>query len=537
MINYLGLVVNWMKRTRRRTSFVFLLTLLVLLQAACVQILPRRTPTPVPTGSQPRATVTADLPPTAAPLAGPSATPTSAPLGLQAEDLRGVTVEFWHPWAGLEGPTVQALVDDFNRQNTWGIKVMPVAFHGLDDLGAAVDRTLASGGQMPDLLAANLHQVLAWDQQRPFLNLRPYLDDPLWGLSAEAQKDFYPVFWEQDVISGQRLGLPVMRSGQMLFYNRTWASELGFDAPPADSEGFINQACTAANYYRQDGQVENDGQGGWLVSTNYAAMLGWLAAFGGAVLKSPDAGAGDNPYAFNTPENFEAFQFLRGLYDTGCAWQAASEPPEAEFAARQGLFAAGSVMDIPYQAAAFRRLGSGDEWTVLPLPSPAGKPAISVYGPSLFMSPSAPPEQLAAWAFARWLVDPQNHARLAAANGSFPLRTAELAYLERYRQDTPQWAAAVDLLPLAVSEPALHSWGEVRWALQDAATQLFRSYFSAENLPATMLYLDTFAAELHFGSDLNQVFATTTNTPPPTRRPTWTPTPSATPRVRITATP
>jgi hypothetical protein len=50
-------------------------------------------------------------------------------------------------------------------------------------------------------------------------------------------------------------------------------------------------------------------------------------------------------------------------------------------------------------------------------------------------------------------------------------------------------------------------------------------------------YLDTFVAELHLGYDLKAVFATITNTPLPTRRPTWTPTPTVTPVPRWTAKP
>ncbi|PIZ25991.1 MAG: ABC transporter substrate-binding protein, partial [Chloroflexi bacterium CG_4_10_14_0_8_um_filter_57_5] len=45
----------------------------------------------------------------------------------------------------------------------------------------------------------------------------------------------------QDPVNGQRLGAPAQRSARFLFYNQTWARELGFSAPPATADEFRQQ--------------------------------------------------------------------------------------------------------------------------------------------------------------------------------------------------------------------------------------------------------------------------------------------------------
>jgi multiple sugar transport system substrate-binding protein/sn-glycerol 3-phosphate transport system substrate-binding protein len=323
------------------------------------------------------------------------------------------------------------------------------------------------------------------------VDLNEYVNDPTWGLTAEEQADFYPVFWEQDVLGGKRLGIPAERSAQVLYYNQTWAEELGFDEPPTTPEEFNRQACAASEANRQDDLPDNDLTGGWMVTTEYAAMTGWMYAFGGEI--TPPGGSG---YRFDTPEIEETFQFLRSLFDQGCAWIPESDPPETEFADRSGLFTAGSVAGIPHQSQVFERAENRDEWTVLPFPSPQEKPAISVYGPSFEILKSQPERQLAAWVLLKWLTLPENQAQLVQASGSFPVRRSTQEHLDSYAGRYPQWAAAQALIQYAHPEPAFQSWSTVRWAVSDASTQLFRYYFTIDQVSSLIKLLDETAKEL-----------------------------------------
>ena len=428
----------------------------------------------------------------------PKRTPTAtaiarAPLAVDPSRLHGAILQFWHIGAGDGSDTIQKLVQDFNVNNQWGIVVLPKEFSNLDDLSENVRAALKSGSA-PDVAVGYLHQALAWKAAKGLVDLGPYVDDLKWGLSNQEQSDFYLPFWQQDISNGSRWGIPAQRSGQFLFYNQTWAKELGFDQAPTTLDQFKLQACAASRANKQDKDKQNDGTGGYIISTDYPAILGWIYASGGDVVN-----AGGDGYQFNTPQVKDTFTFLRKLYDAGCAWLPTTQAPEQAFAGRGGLFRTGSVMDIPYQMKVFDLTTNGDEWTVLPFPSAARNPAFDVYGPSYSIFPSDQQKQLAAWLFIKWLVSPQTQARLVETSGSFPLGASTADKLRDYKNGHPQWADALALLPNARSEPPLKSWDTVRWAVLDAATQLFRYYFTVDQVPSLARLLDQTAADLNDG--------------------------------------
>ena len=442
------------------------------------------------TGDQTRIAATAAKPTaTRTPKPKPTRTPTPVPtsdLGVDPADLGGLEISLWHPWSGPLEKALDALVKDFNASNEWGIRARAVSHASYDGLSLALE----SGDDLPEALIGYTYQ--SPDSALP---LDPYVDDPEWGLSSQEQDGVLPAFWERDISdrerigesSAQRLGLPASASAAMLYYNQTWAEELGFTVPPATPAQFNIQACAAAKADPNDG-----GAGGWLISTEYPAVLGWLNAFGADVL-APSGRA----YRFATPEVERALRFLRDLQDSGCAWLGDGKVPEDEFAGRRALFIAASPAGIPRQEAVFADLGSKDQWTVLPFPSPVGQPAVPVYGPSFQLLESDPERQLAAWLLVKHLLSPESQGQLARASYFFPVTPDSLPDLGNLTATYPQWQQAYDLLEFAVPEPNLNSWRTVRWAVSDAATQLFRYYFTIDQVAQLAELLDDTAADLH----------------------------------------
>ena len=97
--------------------------------AACNQSPPSAPRTESPTAA--RATTLSPSPKATKP--GTSATPTGTPtpfsqLELEAKDLRGTIVRYWHVWSGPAGETMESLVKEFNLRNQWGIMVAPFAW-------------------------------------------------------------------------------------------------------------------------------------------------------------------------------------------------------------------------------------------------------------------------------------------------------------------------------------------------------------------------------------------------------------------------
>ncbi len=492
---YMKPIIHHKQRTIIR--WFWFLSIVLLLLSACDQA-----PIPVPSeapGETPETIATPRPSTTApAPTEAPTDTPTPvASLDVNRADLRGLTIQFWHAWDGAAGEQAEAMVDEFNRQNEWGLVVESTYQDGYDEMFEQVNASFENGAS-PDVVVGYLHQALAWDAHGGVVDLAPYVGDPTWELPGGGA-DFYPVFWEQDLVDGRRLGVPAQRSGQLLFYNATWARELDFVAAPRTPEEFAAQACAAALVNRQDADPGNDGTGGWIISTDYPAVLGWLYAFDAQIVQGKPGGA-RTLYRFDTPEVEQAFNFLRGMYDDGCAWLSESALPYDEFADRQALFIVGSVIDIPQQIERLREAGGRDRWTVIPFPSTAARPAFTVYGPSFYGMVSTPERQLASWLLIKWLSAPERQARLVEATGSFPLRASALPHLGDYGGRYPQWLEAVDeLTHSARGEPQLASWRVVRWTLNDAATQLFRFYFTIDQVPELLSFWDSTAAELHRG--------------------------------------
>ncbi len=122
---------------------------------------------------------------------------------------------------------------------------------------------------------------------------------------------------------------------------------------------------------------------------------------------------------------------------------------------------------------------------------------VAVFGPSFAVLQSEPAEQLASWLLIKWLLEPENQAQWVMASGHLPSRRSVHDHLDDYRERHPQWAVVDTLLPLSRSEPANASWGSVRWALSDAAEQIFRIGLTQEQIPGLLEELDETAAELH----------------------------------------
>ncbi len=445
--------------------------------------------TPGSSGNSPsantRSTVTPEVSATQTPV------PTSG-LGVEADRLQGIHITFWHAWMGASRQVIENQIGEFNRSNPWGIQVEAAAQGSYDQISDQV-ALAGENGQLPDITVAYLYQALAWDAADvPLTDLSVYVDDPVWGLDEQTQADYYPIFWEHNLVGDKRFGVPAQGSAQVLYYNTTWAMELGFNAPPQSPEQLREQACAAAQTFKRDNNPKNDQMGGWIISTQYPVVLGWMYAFGAEILVADGEG-----YHFNTPQVEGTFDFLRGLLDSGCAWLSENQTTEAEFAARQGLFAAGSVAGIPSQEEAFVAAGSQDEWTVMPFPSPRGEPAIAAYGPSFQILRSTPERQLASWLFIQWLSGADHQAQLAQVSAYYPVRASSLEQMGVLPAAHPQWQTAVDLLSDAHPEPALRSWRVVRWAVEDAATQLFRYYFEQGRVPVLVKLLDDTANELH----------------------------------------
>ena len=300
--------------------------------------------------------------------------------------------------------------------------------------------------------------------------------------------DIPSVFWNQDISDDVRVAVPAQRTARFLLWNKTWAGELGFDSFPDAPEDFRQQACRAQQSMLKDESAQNDFMGGWIVDTESPTAYAWLLAFEGGVME-------ENNYRFLTPNNIDAFKFLRELSDSQCAWQVVKTNPITAFAAREALFVTASLEDLPTVARAFAGANNTDTWEVTAFPGET-QDAFAVYGSSYVILKSTNEEQFAAWMFTRWLMEKEQDARWVETTHLFPLRTSTVELLADYQKTHPQWAEAVALLPQGQMQPQLASWRRVKIMLGDGFAHMYRVNLPSGQVPAILAQMQSTANDL-----------------------------------------
>jgi multiple sugar transport system substrate-binding protein len=415
----------------------------------------------------------------------------AGPMGVTAEDLEGVEIEFWHVWSRSVGEAIDAMAAEFTETNEYGITVTSINQGGyseqFNNMNAAINT-----GDLPDLVVGYNNQYLSWDAAGDVIvDLTPYIENEAFGFTAEEVADFYPAFWASDNIGNEQLGIPAQRSGQYYFYNYTWAQELGFDSPPTTPAEFKEQACASVEANNTDDDPANDGTGGVFFKAEASTIVGWIWAFGGEV-EIPGEG-----YDFDNEATLEMFTFWLDLLQEGCAWTPEASYPNPEFAARLGLFFGSSIAGVPYQTSDMADAGNEDNWGPIAFPTITGEPVVDLYGPSIAMVVSTPEEQLATWLFMKWFTEPETQAKWIEASAYYPTRASVLDLLGDFMESNPKWTDSLAYLDYGKVEPRFESWSSVRYAVGDAFALLAQEGFTADQIPALLADLQDEVDELH----------------------------------------
>ncbi len=444
-------------------------------------------PTPAP--SQPTATVAAPIQLTATSASAPLSTPTpTSSIPVRAADLRGLTLSVWHPLGGEQARALKTIAQDFNQNNIWGIQVEMSAHYSL----TALEEQLTSwykDGKLPQVALAPSEVIADWQVGMAIIaEAAPYIQDADWGLASKESADIPAIYWPA---SGERSSVPILRNASLLFYNQSWAQELGYNEPPGTPEAFRAQACAASRASLNDERFDNDGQGGWFLERDPLTLLSWMETFNAnPVITSTGA------IAFNTTAAANTFTFLRKLLDSACAWTSKTASPGEVFSQRRALFYSGTLENLLSQERIHALNKSADRWSLLAYPAEDHSPTTLTDGMDGAILRGKPAEQLASWLFLRWLLLPRSQAALASAGATLPVRTSALELMADFGKAHPQWAGiAQSQTPLKPAPPAA-SWRIARRILEDAAWQIFQPYVAITRIPAILAEMDTTFEEL-----------------------------------------
>ncbi|MFW5748628.1 MAG: extracellular solute-binding protein [Chloroflexota bacterium] len=380
-------------------------------------------------------------------------------------ELEGVVVTFWHQHSGAREEELVRIIETFNETNEYGIIVEASNQGGYGDIFTKMTTELAGGRNLPGLVVAYQNQQATYEIADGLINMDPLVNSPVWGLSEEEQADFFPAFFNADVFSlfdGERLGFPPNRSMEVMYYNIDWLAEMSeagvisFDGPPTTPEQFREAACAA---------VENPFSGatganaaiGYQLSMDASRFASWTFAFGGDVF---DYEAGQ--YAYDSEEAVTAMEFLRGLFDDGCAGEIFERfGDQANFGAGTTLFTVGSSSGLPFYRSAVED-GANFNWSLAAVPHITEEPAQNIYGASVAIPVTSPEVELAAWIFMKYYTSPEAQADWAVASNYFPVRASVADNLTDYFADNEAYATAFDLLQFGRTEPPVPNYDPVR---------------------------------------------------------------------------
>ncbi|TAK14306.1 MAG: extracellular solute-binding protein, partial [Anaerolineae bacterium] len=368
-----------------------------------------------------------------------------------------------------------------------GITVEAIAQGNQGDLETAVNGAVATG-ELPNLTMGFPNSLSRWYSLDVIAPLNDYINNPSYGLSPEVLAGIFPGPYSSGTLAdGTQLGIPMHQSEQVIFYNYTWAEELGFSGPPQTSAEFKEQACAAAAANGSDDNPDNDGTGGYVYFPDASMVSPWIWAFGGEYINE----AGDG-YNLNNEAVLNVALFFKDLYDSGCTLSTPSFP-NPEFAGRLALFATSSSAGIPFQVSAMADAGNTDVWGTIPYPGPDGTLVVNAFGQMVGIVRTNETADLASWLFLKWLTSPETQSEWVSLTGYFPSQAG--VDVGTRPDDDVIWGGALDLLPLGKAEPNLPAHGAVRGAIRDAFFAILEAA-DAAGIQAILDELNQTAADL-----------------------------------------
>lgn len=407
-------------------------------------------------------------------------------------DLSGTTVTFWHVYG--EGDSrkavIDAIVEEFNATNEYGITVEALDQGQYNDVADKVNAGLTSG-DLPNIVQAYTSSFLNWDSVGAVVDLAPMVMDPMYGLTEEDMAVIYPgAYADGMTLDGRRLAWPLSQSANVMTYNYTWAQELGFQAAPTNTAELKEQLCAAAAANAADDNPDNDGTGGMVWYPSASNYLSFVYAFGGSEINE----TGD-AYDFTTQPFVDVALFINDLKANGCTFETESYP-NPEQANRLALITLSSTAGLPFYVAAFEEAENDDEWGFLPFVGPDGQTAADAFTQSVGVLTATPEQDLASWLFIKFLTTAENQARWIEASGYLPTMSTTEAFLTDYIAAQPLYQTSLDLAGAGQSEPqTFPAWASVRRAIDGAAAQLYDPDLTEEEILAILTQLNVDAAE------------------------------------------
>ena len=395
--------------------------------------------------------------------ASPTHTPEPSPT-LDVAALSGQTVTLAHPWLDDQSQAFNTLVQAFNSANPYNLIIQPVPYGGCQAMQDAFESSGVSQDAAICFTSNLLTPALTPSWSTLLATASGVLDQP--STFYDAATPLGALGASIATAKGQQV-LPLAFNPGLLFYNQTWATELGFATLPLTPDDLRQQMDAGLNALLADDDWNNNGTGGLLLSKTPLSALSWYVAAGSAPTVR------DNLPVFDHATLQTAFTFLKSLYTEDDSWVGSQGTPWQYFSRRYALAYEGSLTDLTMQETVSAHAGSPDTWLTLPYPTQDGVGSLAVETLGFAVSTPDPARQAAAWLFARWLLSPESQEVFVAVHGLWPAAGSPASLVPTYLAQHPAYATALSSDARLSTAPEGANWSVSRLLLQDAFQRLY----------------------------------------------------------------
>lgn len=392
--------------------------------------------------------------------------------GHPAEDEDRIEIEFWHGMGELEH---QALLEEFAAEfmaEHPGVVVRPV-FQGL--YGTLYQKIIAAvtARNPPELAMMYESWTTRLYLRRRLVPVQAFVEGPN-GWSGSELADFYPAFLENNTWAQTLVTLPFNKSAHLLQYNADLLARAGWSRPPRTWD----ELETAA---RDVAALEVDGRPcrGIQIRPQLESFTTLFFSAGGDFLTEEGQPAMERPEARTTMD------FLMELIAAGegTAFVDRNYPAVVLGTGTLGMFIYSSA-SFPFN----ERYAEGKfRWAAAPVPPPASLPPeqrktlFQGFNVGMFAGHSDA-EMEFAWAFLKYMLEPEQAARWSMQTGYCPVRrsVADQPAMQALLREQPAFAVLLGEVEHAAFEPKPDFWEAWRSGVGDAITDALQGVLPAE---------------------------------------------------------
>ena len=361
-----------------------------------------------------------------------------------------VTITFWHSFVSSTIPALEALIERFEAEHP-GIRIdaqyIPTGDALVQKLVTAVQ-----SGNAPDVSWVCSHymeELVAADA----IYAVDHFDDRPDRLTEDERADLYPALVQYASWRGTMYSLPMEATNLGILYNKDHFREAGLDPerPPETWGELQDMARRLARDDNGDGRFE---RAGFVVPAAPATgpqgsymMWQWIPFLwqGGSYLIDE----AQTQVLFDEPGGVEALTLWQDLYEAQNLRTFNTQEPLTPFISGQVAM----MLDGPWNLPRYDRLMPNIDWGIAMLPAGPEKRATVVAGEylAIFKQTEHPD---AAWAFLKWMIQPETQAFWSQESGYLPVRKSvlELPAYQQFLEENPAHRAFAEQMEYAQAQ-------------------------------------------------------------------------------------